>query len=274
MNEEKKENKLTKKDIFKAYLNWIFFAESNYNYERMQATSFAHSMVPIIEKLYTSKEERAEALSRHLAFFNTEPVVGSVIHGITIALEENKSNGEPITGEGINAIKSGLMGPIAGIGDTLTQGVITPILLSICISLTIQGNISGPILFLIAQYTILFGISYTLWNSGYKFGNLAVEEMLSGGIVNRVIEGASIIGTLVMGGLVGDFVSISTPIEFSLQEGVFSLQTDLFDKIFPGLLPLLATLVVLKLVKKGISPLKIMGIIIIFGFLGGLIGIL
>lgn len=265
--------KLSKRDILKAYRNWIFFAESNYNYERLQATAFAHSMAPVIEKLYTTKEEKADALKRHLSFFNTEPVCGSVIHGITIAMEEQKSNGEPITGEGINAIKSGLMGPLAGIGDTLTQGVITPILLSLCISLTMQGNIGGPIVFLIAQYLIMFTLSYSLWMNGYKYGKIAVEEILSGGIINKVIEGASIIGTLVMGGLVGDFVSLSTSIEFKVGEGIFSLQQDLFDQILPGLLPLILTLVVLKSLKKGAPPLKIMGWIIIIGAIGGIVGI-
>ncbi|MCF6460417.1 PTS system mannose/fructose/sorbose family transporter subunit IID [Clostridium sp. Cult3] len=265
--------KLSKRDILKAYRNWIFFAESNYNYERLQATAFAHSMAPVIEKLYTTKEEKADALKRHLSFFNTEPVCGSVIHGITIAMEEQKSNGEPITGEGINAIKSGLMGPLAGIGDTLTQGVITPILLSLCISLTMQGNIGGPIVFLIAQYLIMFTLSYSLWMNGYKYGKIAVEEILSGGIINKVIEGASIIGTLVMGGLVGDFVSLSTSIEFKVGEGIFSLQQDLFDQILPGLLPLILTLIVLKSLKKGTPPLKIMGWIIIIGAIGGIVGI-
>jgi len=265
--------KLTRKDVLKAFRNWIFFAESNYNYERLQATAFAHAMSPIIDKLYTTKEERADALKRHLAFFNTEPICGSVIHGITIAMEEQKANGEPITGEGINAIKSGLMGPLAGIGDTLTQGVITPLLLSLCISLTNKGNIGGPILFLIAQYIIMFTISYTLWMNGYKYGKAAVEEILSGGIINKVIEGASIVGTLVMGGLTGSFVSLNTNISFKLGEGTFSLQNDLFDQILPGLLPLALTLMVYKLLKKGTPPLKIMGWLILIGAIGGIIGI-
>ena len=266
--------KLSKKDVNKAYRNWFFFAESNYNYERLQSTAFAHAMIPVIEKLYGSKEEKVDAVKRHLNFFNTEPMCGSVIHGITIAMEEKKANGVPITSEAINSVKTGLMGPLAGIGDTITQGIITPILLSLCIGLTMQGNIGGPIIYLIAQYVIMFVLSYTLWMNGYKYGQVAVEKILEGGMINKVIEGASIMGTLVMGGLVATFVSFNTIIEFDLGESIFSLQENFFDAIMPGLLPLALTLVVLKFLKKGVQPLRIMGGLIIAGIIGGLVGIL
>ena len=270
---EKNKKQLSKKDIVNSYLRWFFFAQSNYNYERLQATAFAHSMMPIIKKLYTTKEDIVDALKRHLTFFNTEPICGSVIHGITIAMEEEKANGQPISGDGINAIKTGLMGPLAGIGDTLTQGIITPIMLAICIGLTQGGNISGPIIFLIGQYLIMTGLSYGLWMNGYKYGKKAVEQILEGGIINKVIEGASILGTLVMGGLVGRFVNVQIPYVAKVGKVKFSIQADLLDKIMPGLIPLVVTLLVLRALKKGKSPLKLMGILIAVGALGGIIGL-
>lgn len=269
----KDEKKLTRKDIIKSWIRWFMFAQSNYNYERLQATAFAHSMLPVIKKLYTGKEERKAAVQRHLSFFNTEPICGSVIHGITIAMEEEKSNGKPITDESLNAIKTGLMGPLAGVGDTLTQGVITPIVLAICIGITNTQNILGPIIFLVAQYAIMTTISFTMWTNGYKFGKKAVEEILKGGKINKVIEGASLLGTLVMGGLVGRFVNLQTFITFKMGKVNFSLQRDLLDKLMPGLIPLVLTLWVLHLVKKGISPIKLMGILIALGAVTGILGI-
>ncbi len=227
--------KLTKKDIFKSWIRWYMFAQSNYNYERMQATEFAHSMMPIIKKVYKSEEDRKQAMQRHLVFFNTEPVCGSVIHGVTIAMEEEKSTGNPITDESINAIKTGLMGPIAGVGDTLTQGVITPILLAICIGITNIGNILGPIIFLIAQYSIMTTISYSMWVNGYKYGKKGVEEILKGGKINKVIEASSLLRTLVMGGLVGRFVNLQTQLSWKMGDVDFNLQKDLLDKLMPGL---------------------------------------
>lgn len=272
-SDREKNVSLSKKDIVKSYIRWFMFAQSNYNYERLQATAFAHSMLPVLKKLYTTKDSLKDAVQRHLSFFNTEPICGSVIHGITIAMEEEKANGADINDTGINAIKTGLMGPLAGIGDTLTQGIITPILLAICIGITNNKNIAGPILFLVAQYAIMFGISYTLWTNGYKYGKKAVEEILEGGAVNKVIEGASILGTLVMGGLVGRFVNIETPIKFTSGDFVFSLQTDLLDKLMPGLIPLLLTLLVLKALKKGVTPVKLMGILIVVAAITGILGV-
>ncbi|MBV4426154.1 PTS system mannose/fructose/sorbose family transporter subunit IID [Clostridium tyrobutyricum] len=267
------EKKLTKKDVIKSWIRWFMFAQSNYNYERLQATAFAHSMLPIIKELYDDKEDRKKAVQRHLSFFNTEPVCGSVIHGVTIAMEEEKSNGKPITDESLNAIKTGLMGPLAGVGDTLTQGVITPIVLAICIGITNTQNILGPIIFLIAQYAIMVTISFTMWTNGYKFGKKAVEEILKGGKINKVIEAASLLGTLVMGGLVGRFVNVQAFISFKMGKVNFSLQKDLLDKLMPGLIPLVLTLWILHLVKKGVSPIKLMGILILLGAVTGILGI-
>lgn len=267
------EKKLTKKDIIKGWIRWFMFAQSNYNYERLQATAFAHSMLPVIKKLYSSKEERKAAVERHLSFFNTEPICGSVIHGVTIAMEEERANDKPITDQSLNAIKTGLMGPLAGVGDTLTQGVITPIILAICIGITNTQNIIGPIIFLVAQYAIMTTISFTMWTNGYKFGKKAVEEILRSGKINKVIEAASLLGTLVMGGLVGRFINLQTLITFKMGKVNFSLQKDLLDKLMPGLIPLVLTLWVLHLVKKGVSPIKLMGILIVLGAVTGIMGI-
>lgn len=271
--DNKKEKKLTKKDIRRSWFRWLTFAQSNFNYERMQGSGFANSMVPIIDKLYDSKEDKAKALKRHLAFFNTNPTVGTLTHGITIAMEEEKANGADISDEAINSIKTGLMGPLAGIGDTLTQGVITPILLAFGIGLGIEGNLMGPILYIILISTIIISISYSLWMKGYKLGKSAVEQILGDGIFNSVIEAAGILGCTVIGALTGNFVNVTTPLELKVGETVVGLQADLFDVIMPGLLPLLLTLWVYKLLEKDKSPMKIMLYIIAIGVVGSLLKI-
>ncbi|MBN7573505.1 PTS N-acetylglucosamine transporter subunit IIABC [Clostridium sp. 2-1] len=271
--DDNKTKVLDKRDVIKSWIRWFFFAQSNYNYERLQATAFAHSMLPVIKKLYKSNEDKKAAVQRHLAFFNTEPICGSVIHGITIAMEEEKAGGNPINDEGFNAIKTGLMGPLAGVGDTLTQGIITPILLAICIGITNTKNIFGPIIFLIAQYAIMTSISLSLWMSGYNLGKKAVEQILQGGKINKVIETASVLGTLVMGGLVGRFITLQTNLSFNMGEVKFSLQTDLLDKLMPGLIPFALTLIVLKMVRRGTSPIKLMVVLILAGAILGALGI-
>jgi PTS system mannose-specific IID component len=269
MNSQSKEKltekKLTKKDIVKSFFIWQFFSHANYNYERMQATAFAQCMGPLIRKLYTKKEDIVAALKRHLVFFNTEPNFGAVIHGITIAMEEERANGAPITDEAINSVKTGLMGPLAGIGDVLTQGALIPILLAIGIGFGSQGNVFGPIMFVVTLTACLLSITYFCWNKGYSLGKDAVEKVLSSGIIKDVIAAAGVLGCTVIGALAGKFITLSTPLAVTIGKTVVNIQTDLLDKIMPGLLPLGLTLAVLWLLNKGKSTIKIMIYLVIFG---------
>jgi PTS system mannose-specific IID component len=266
--------RVKRSDIIKSWLIWLFFSHACYNYERLQAGAFAHSMTPIIKRLYSTKEEYAEALKRHLVFFNTEPNVGTIIHGITIAMEEEKANGVPIDDEAINSIKTGLMGPLAGIGDTLTQGTITPILLSLGLGIALEGNVLGPILYVVLIAISIIGISYVLWMQGYNLGTKAVEQILEGGIFNKVISGAGILGCTVIGALIARYVSLSTPVVINVGETAIALQADVLDRIIPGILPLALTLGVYRLLNKGMNPMKILVIILIVGIVGSLIGII
>ena len=132
---------LRKSDLNKSF--WRFFAtfEISWNYERMQALGYAYAMEPVLRRLYPDKAKYAAALERHLVFFNTSVIVGApLILGSSIALEEA---GAPASAEGI---KVGLMGPMAGIGDTLTYALYNSIIFTICASFALQGNIAGPIL--------------------------------------------------------------------------------------------------------------------------------
>lgn len=259
------EKKLTKKDLVKSMLIWQFFSHANYNYERMQATAFAHSMGPIIRKLYNKNEDIVAGLKRHLVFFNTEVNTGAVIHGITIAMEEERANGAPISDEAINSVKTGLMGPIAGIGDTLIQGALIPILLAIGISLGSQGNVFGPLFFAIALPACLVGTTYFTWMKGYSLGKSAVEKFLTTGIVNDIIAAAGVLGCTVIGALAGKYITLTTPAAVTIGKTVVNIQADLLDKIMPGLLPLGLTLIVLLLLNKGKSPTKIMVYLMIAG---------
>jgi PTS system mannose-specific IID component len=146
-------------------------------------------------------------------------------------------------------------------------------MLAICIGITNNNNIAGPMIFVLAQFLIMTTISFSLWMNGYKYGRIAVEQIMEGGKINRVIEGASVLGTLVMGGLVGRFIPLKFATTLDLGGMQFNLQADLLDKLMPGLIPLVLTLVVLKMVKAGVSPIKLMGILIAFGAITGILGI-
>lgn len=266
--------KLSKKDVFKSFLRWTFFSHANYNYERLQATGVVHCLAPILKKLYgNDKEELKAAIKRHMLFYNTEPHFGGVINGMFIAMEEERANGADITDEAINGVKTGLMGPFAGIGDTLWQGTLTPILLAFGISLGIKGNLMGPILYTILMFGTMLPIAYYMWMTGYKLGRSGIHKILESNLLKRVMIGASTMGAIVLGALSAQFVSLSTPVIIKVGEGEMALQADILDKLILNLLPLSVTLLTLYLLKKQKKPTTVLGLLMALGAIGGIIGL-
>lgn len=270
--EEQPRKKLARRDIVKAFWNWFFFAQSCYNYERLQGLGVASYMAPLLNKLYTKKEDVAAGLKRHLAFFNSEPSFACLIHGVTIAMEEEKANGAPISGEEINSLKTGLMGPMAGLGDSIIQGIITPLLLAVGIGLAQKGSFAGPALYLVLETIAIVFISFAGWMQGYARGREGITELLKSGVLQKVLKYAGILGCGVLGALAAQFVSLSTPITMKSGTTTLKLQ-DMLDKVLPGLLPLALTLIVFYFVRKGKKANVVLISIIIVGIIGALIGI-
>lgn len=269
---ENKKRVLTKKDVTKTYLRWWWTAELSNSFERMQALAVCASFSPVLEKLYKDKEKLKEALKRHLQFFNTQAVWGGLIHGTVLAMEEQKATEDNIPAEVISGIKNGLMGPLAGIGDTLDFGTFQTIFLALGASFAAEGNAIGalfPVLFSI----LLFVEGYYLFHLGYSVGRDSIKKILSGGIVNKIIDGASILGMFMMGALSATIVKLSTPISFNAGGKEIVLQKTL-DMIAPGLLPLGAVFFIywgMKYKKWTITRLLI--ILIVASLIGALLGI-
>lgn len=278
MNQELSNNsnnkKLSKKDVVRAFWRWTFFSHANYNYERLEATGVVHCLAPIIKKLYgDDKDEFKAAIKRHMLFYNTEPHFGGVINGMFIAMEEERANGADITDEAINGVKTGLMGPFAGIGDTLWQGTLTPILLAFGISLGIKGNLMGPVLYTALMFGIMLPIAYYMWMTGYKLGRSGIQKVLEGNLLKSVMIGASTMGAIVLGALSAQFVSLSTPVIIKLGGGEMALQIDILDKLVLNLLPLAVTLCTLHLLKKQKKATTVLGYLMALGAIGGIIGL-
>ena len=278
-NERQAPGLLTRRDVFQAWLRWLFFSHACWNWERMQGLGFAHSMTPIIKKLYKTKSDISAALKRHLVFFNTQPDIGGVIHGVVIAMEEERAAGADISDDAINALKTGLMGPMAGIGDTIQQGIVIPIALAIGMSIALGGRVSaettsgsvlGPVVYLILVAAFVWGVGWLVWWQGYRQGRSAVTNILKSGTLNRVITGAGVLGNFIIGALAVGFVSLSTAVAFNIGGTPFHLQ-DVINSFMPNLLPLLLVLLLWWLMaKKNVSPTLLMGIIIIVSVLGSI----
>ena len=283
------------------------FLQGSWNYERMQNGGWAFSIIPAIKKLYKTEEERSAALKRHLEFFNTHPYVASPVIGVTLALEEERANGAEVDDAAIQGVKVGMMGPLAGVGDPVFWFTVRPILGALGASLAMTGNIMGPILFFVLWNVIRWGFMWYTQEFGYKAGAKITED-LSGGLLQKVTKGASILGMFILGSLVQRWVSISfQPVvsKVSLSDGAYidwgklpegakgiqqafeqyasglsltptkitTLQNNL-DSLIPGLVPLLLTLFCMWLLKKNVSPIIIIIALFLVGIGGHLIGLL
>ena len=202
---------------------------------------------------------------------------GSCILGMAVALEEQKAMGENIPGEFITNLKTSLMGPLAGMGDTIWQGVVIPILLAVCIDLTRSGsgNVWGAAIYAVVIVVAAYALSYWNFMFGYKAGSEAIMDFLEKGILNKLIKGASIMGCMVMGGLIVNYVKAVCGLKIVSSTTTYSIQTNFLDQVCPSILPLAVTLLVTYLMnKKRWSSLKIIGLIVVIGIVGGVTGIL
>lgn len=283
------------------------FLQGSWNYERMQNGGLVYSMIPAIKKLYTTKEDRSAALKRHLEFFNTHPYLASPVLGVTLALEEERANGAPVDDVTIQGVKVGMMGPLAGVGDPVFWFTLRPMLGGLGASLALSGNILGPILFFLLWNIIRMCFMWFTQELGYRTGS-KITDNLSGGVLQKITKGASILGMFVLAALVQRWVSIkfqpvvstvkldngafidwnSLPAGaegiqkalMQMQEGlalsqnkVMTLQNNL-DLLIPGLVPLLLTFFCMWLLRKKVSPIIIILALFLVGVTGHVIGLL
>jgi len=258
--------KLTKKDLYKMAIRSLFL-QASFNYERMQSAGWLYSLLPALKKVKKSKEDLSSAMKRHMEFFNTHPFLVTPLLGIVAAMEENDEDPDMI-----RSIKVATMGPLGGIGDAIIWLTLLPITAGIGASLAIEGNIAGPILFLLifnAVHAILrFGGIFYGYNTGVK----AVKALKTG--TKAVSHAASIVGLTVVGGLIASYISLSIPLVVKAGQAEVAIQTDVLDKIMPNMLPLGYTFLLYFLLKKGISPTKLIGLTILIGIVGKYFGIL
>ena len=242
------ENNLDKKDLRSIF--WRSFAlQGAFNYERMQNIGYAYAMIPAIKKLYKKDNDRAQAIVRHLEFFNTTPAVSPFIMGISAAMEQENSNLDTFDTDSINAIKASLMGPLAGIGDSIFWGTLRVIAAGIGVSFATQGNIFGALVFLLIYNIPHFLIRYFGLKTGYSIGVNSLEQIQMNGLMDKIMSVANIVGITVVGGMVATMLNITTPLSWNLSGADIVLQ-DIFDQILPNLIPLAITFMTFKLIKK------------------------
>lgn len=268
------EKKVSKKALKKSFRNWFYGNLTCFSQEHMQTFGYMCAMLPIIEDLYDTKEEQTKAMQTYSAFFNTEPQLGTVVVGITAGMEEARANGKDMDGEMINGIRAGLMGPLAGIGDSLIVGTLIPLLLGISLGMSTGGSPLGAIFYIIVWNLIaILGMRF-LYKKGYELGGKSVE-FLVGEKAGAIREAVIMVGTVVIGAVAASWINIKT--SFVIQNPgaktpILDLQKTL-DNIFPGLLTIGFVMLCWWLMsKKKMSPTTVMLILVGIAFLGCLVG--
>lgn len=251
---------LSKGEVLKSWTIWWIIAEVGHSFERMQAPMFCTAMAPALKKFYPGEKNKGryiEALKRHMTFFNTEAHWGGgPCLGLSLAMEEKKSKAyDEIPGEVILNLKTGLMGPLAGIGDTISWSTLMYLFIGLFLPLAQKGNPIGGIGPVVCLTVVCFVIGYFLTERSYAYGYSFAENMLKSGLVNMIIAGASILGLFMMGGLASTYVTVSTPIKFATSTYTTTLQS-IFDSILPGILPLVVVLCVWKYLSKSRNYFK------------------
>ena len=261
------EKKLSKKALNSGFHRWYYGNLTCFSQEHMQTFGYLCSMLPLCKELYADDPDKmAESMDTYRTFFNTEPQLGAIIVGVTAGLEEARANGaEDVDSETINGLRAGLMGPIAGIGDSLVVGTVIPILLGIAMGMSGGGSPMGAIFYIIVMRFLYF--------KGYDMGTKAVE-FLVGDIGNAIREAVTTLGGIVIGAVSASWISVKTSFALYNEAGeAYMVLQEKFDSVFPGLLTAICVIFCWWLMaKKQLSPLKVMGLLVVIAFVGVLLG--
>lgn len=268
------QTKITKKTLTKSFHHWYYGHLTCFSQEHMQTFGYLTSMLPIVEELYKTKEEQSKAIKTYTAFFNTEPQLGSLVVGITAGLEEARANhADGVDDETINGLRAGLMGPVAGIGDSLIVGTLIPVLLGIALGLSNGGSPVGAIFYIVVWNLLAyFGMRFAYFK-GYELGDKAVE-VLVGPQGQAIRKAVSIVGGMVVGAVAATWVPVKTALELKNSSGkAFLVLQDQLDGVYPGLLTVLFIVFCWWLMaKKNLSPIVVMLLLVVVALVGVLTG--
>ena len=245
---------------------------SVYTWEKFQAMGYMWVMIPVINAMYDKKEDRIEGYKRHYELFNTNPVVGGFITGLSAAMEIQCARDRNFDKASIGAVKTSLMGPFAGIGDSIFQSTWRVITMGIGLSMAKDGNILGPIVFLILFNLMAEPVRILFPYIGFKMGTKFMTQAEESGIMSYVTKAAGIIGLMTVGAMTATMVSLNIGYVFTMNGAEQSLQ-EMLDSIFPCMLPLLLTLGCFKLLNKNVKPTTLIVLIMVLGIAGKYIGI-
>lgn len=257
---------LTTSDINK--MAWrSLLLQASFNFERMQAGGWLYGLLPALKKIHTNKDDLAKSMKGHMGFFNTHPFLVTFVMGIILAMERSKQDVSSI-----QSTKIAVGAPLGGIGDAMFWLTLLPICGGIGADLALRGSILGAIVFFLMFNVVHFALRFGLAHYAYRMGVKAIPLIKAN--TKKVAHAASIVGLTVIGALVATYVRLSTTLEIHAGDAVVRLQADVIDKLMPAFFPLIYTLIMFTLVKRGWSPVKLIILTMAFAIIGKYAGVL
>ena len=269
-NLSKEERKMLRKAFWRSFTLYAAVSPA-----KQGASGFCYSMMPFIDSFYKDKpEEKKAALVRSMSYFNTTIPCSTFIMGLTASMEKKNSEQEDFDANSINAVKSSLMGPLAGIGDSIFWGVLRVIAAGIAVGLGMSGNILAPVVFLLLFNVPSILIRYYGTFLGYRLGSEYIQKMYESGLMSILTKCASIVGLVMVGGMTAGMVTFQSKFELMMEgSSILNLQS-MLDQIFVGIVPLgLTRLCYYLLKKKNISVTMLIIGVILLGILLSYLGI-
>lgn len=250
-------SKLNKKDLKQIFIRYLALNAMN-DYPGQIHNGYTFSLMPAIDKIYDKEEDRIEAKKRHMEYFNITPNIAGFALGISAAMEEENAKNPDFDATSINAVKTGLMGPLSAIGDTLFPSTLRILATSLVIGMAAGGNVLAPVLFLL-MYNIpnLLARWYSL-KYGYSMGTEFLVKSEKSGIMDKVSYACSVVGLMAIGAMIVATVNVSTPITIGdVKNGGMVLQTTL-DSIMPKMLSLGLVGTIYWLLGKGVKVVPLL----------------
>lgn len=266
------QDKIMTPDIYRSMFLRQFTSQCSQSYDKMMAYGFMFTLEKPLRKIYPDDDDYYAALDRHTEFFNMTPHVLPFVAGLSVSMEEQAAKDPTFDTSSINAIKVGLMGPLSGIGDSFYWGTFRVVAAGIGIGLAATGNPLGPIIYALIYSVINIATRIGTAHLGYNVGTKFLQQSASGNLMDNLTYGAGVLGMTVVGAMIATMVSLSTSMVFNIGGSEIELQS-LFDAVFPGILPLIATFTCVWLYKKGVKTIWIILGIFAICILGTWLGV-
>ena len=241
--------------------------QAAFNYERMQSAGWLWAMLPGLQEIHTNKDDLATSMTHNMDFINTHPFAVTFVMGIVLSMEQLKTDCQTI-----RSVRISVAAPLGGIGDALFWYTLVPITAGLTANMAINGSFVGPVLYFIILFGCEMALRYGLMYWSYNLGMKAVSMMTE--FAQEFRHAASVLGVFVVGALIANYGG-GTRLGITIANGESPIVIQNYlDMILPCLLPLLLTLLMFFLIKKkGWTPVKCIGLILVIGIVGAVFGI-